>query len=67
MLLTLVGYSDETAFDEGVLEGIFNISTIVPAIGFIALGAILWFWYPLKKRRVEANVHRLREMREEQK
>ena len=67
LLLTLVGYSDGTAFDEGVLEGIFNISTLVPAVGFIALGAILWFWYPLKRKRVEANVQRLRDMREEQK
>lgn len=67
LLLTLAGYSDGTAFDKGVLEGIFNISTLVPAVGFIALGAILWFWYPLKRKRVEANVQRLRDMREEQK
>ena len=59
-LLTLVGYSEENAFDIGVLNGIFNISTLLPAIGFAALAAILYFWYPLKKRVVEENVKRLK-------
>ncbi len=59
-LLTLVGYSEETAFDRGVLDGIFNISTLLPAIGFALLAAILYFWYPLKKRVVDENVKRLK-------
>lgn len=58
-LLSLIGYSEGTAFDKGVLDGIFNISTIVPALGFGALALILWFWYPLKKNVVEENVKRL--------
>ena len=61
ILLSLVGYSQETAFDKGVLEGIFNISTLVPAIGFGALALVLWFWYPLHKKEVEKNVEILRE------
>ena len=61
ILLPLIGYSQETAFDTGVLEGIFNISTIVPAIGFGALALILWFWYPLNKKTVEKNVEFLKE------
>ncbi len=61
ILLSLIGYSQETAFDTGVLEGIFNISTIVPAIGFGALALVLWFWYPLHKKTVERNVEILRE------
>ena len=60
ILLSLIGYSQETAFDKGVLRGIFNISTLVPAFGFLALGLVLWFWYPLKKRAVEENVEILR-------
>lgn len=60
-LLTAVGYSDATAFDKNVLEGIFDISTLVPAGGFILLGAILWFWYPLNKKQVEKNVAILEE------
>ena len=35
-----------------------------PAIGFIALALILWFWYPLHKARVEENVEFLRKRRE---
>ena len=62
-LLTLVGYTDATAFDNGVVNGIFNISTLLPALGFVLLAAILWFWYPLKKRRVEENIKALKEKR----
>ncbi len=65
ILLSLIGYSQESAFDEGVLRGIFNISTLLPAIGFGALALVLWFWYPLKKREVERNVEILRKKHEE--
>ena len=61
ILLSLIGYSQESAFDTGVLSGIFNISTLVPAIGFIALGLTLWFWYPLHKSEVERNVEILKD------
>lgn len=61
ILLSVIGYSQETAFDRGVLNGIFNISTLVPAFGFGALALVLWFWYPLHKRAVERNVEILRE------
>ena len=63
-LLTFIGYSEEAAFDESVLNGIFNISTLVPAIGFGLLGLILWFWYPLHKGRVDENVLILKNKRE---
>ena len=58
-LLDFIGYSAATAFDEEVLEGIFDISTLVPALGFGLLAAILWFWYPLHKKQVDANVEAL--------
>jgi GPH family glycoside/pentoside/hexuronide:cation symporter len=60
-LLSLIGYNQSTAFEPEVLEGIFNISTLVPAIGFGALGLVLWFWYPLHKKAVLKNVEILRE------
>ena len=63
LLLTVIGYSDETAFSESVREGIFNIATLVPAIGFLLLALILWFWYPLHKKTVERNVKMLEEKR----
>ena len=62
-LLSLIGYSQATAFEPGVLSGIFTISTLVPALGFVLLGLILWFWYPLKKRKVEENVTKLKTLR----
>lgn len=55
-LLTAIGYSEATAFDRNVLEGIFDISTLVPAVGFVLLAIILWFWYPLHKKQVDENV-----------
>ena len=45
-LLSMIGYKKSTAFDKNVVEGIFDISTLLPAISFILLALILWFWYP---------------------
>jgi GPH family glycoside/pentoside/hexuronide:cation symporter len=60
-LLTIVGYTQATAFEGSVLDGIYNISTLVPALGFGLLAAILWFWYPLHKKQVDKNVLILKE------
>ena len=51
-LLTLIGYEGGGAIDQSIREGIFSISTLVPAIGFIVLGLILLFWYPLNRDAV---------------
>ena len=59
-LLSTIGYSQATAFDPSVVEGIFNIATLVPALGFLLLAAVLWFWYPLHKKQVDANVAALK-------
>ena len=69
-LLTAINYN-EKALEQGVTQtaavkdGIFSITTIVPAIGFIALGLVLWFWYPLHKKQVDANVAALKDKRGE--
>ena len=63
-LLSVIGYTETTAFDPSVTNGIFGISTLVPAIGFGLLAAILWFWYPLHKKQVEENVAILKEKHE---
>jgi GPH family glycoside/pentoside/hexuronide:cation symporter len=60
-LLSLIGYSDASALRPSVLSGIYAISTLLPAIGFALLAVVLWFWYPLHKRRVEENVKALLE------
>ena len=65
-LLTAIGYekTDGIALGDAVKEGIFDISTLIPAIGFIILALILWFWYPLNKKTVDTNVEILRKKRE---
>ena len=63
LLLTIIGYKESTAFDPNVTNGIFNIATLVPAIGFLLLALVLWFWYPLHKKQVQENIHLLAEKR----
>lgn len=63
-LLTAIGYSQATAFDPGVIDGIYTIATLLPAAGFALLAAVLYFWYPLRKSIVESNVLSLRRKRE---
>lgn len=64
-LLTGIGYSSKAAQagmaqSKIVLDGIFNISTLLPALGFVLLAVVLWFWYPLHKKQVDANVAALK-------
>ena len=65
LLLGLIGYTAETAFDTSVVNGIYNITTIVPCIGFVLVAVILQFWYPLNKKRVDANAAELKARRGE--
>jgi len=59
-LLEAIHYN-EKALEQGisqtqsVKDGIFNITTLVPALGFAALALVLWFWYPLHKKQVDSN------------
>lgn len=62
-LLTAIGYTTPDKVTPEIKRGIFNIATLVPAIGLIALALILWFWYPLKKKQVDENVRILSEKR----
>lgn len=55
-LLSLIGYTEATAFDPAVTDGIFKISCIVPAVGLAAVALALIFIYPLGKQKVEENV-----------
>ena len=59
-LLSLIGYKAENITDK-VKDGIFDIATLVPAVGLILLAAILWFWYPLHKKQVDENVRILKD------
>ena len=64
-LLTLVGYSAVTAFDPKVIDGIYNITCLVPAAGFLLLALALKFLYPLDRKKVEENIRILKEKRGE--
>lgn len=69
-LLGLVGYrsagqGEAIQQSAQTLEGIFGISTLLPALGFGLLAAVLWLWYPLRKRRVEENTAILKARRGE--
>ena len=62
-LMTMIGYSDAVAANPSaypeVLDNIFNLACIIPAIGLIAVALALIFIYPLTKKRVAANVAEL--------
>jgi len=64
-LLTVIGYVNGSAAGQpqAVLSGIFAIATLVPALGFALLAAILWLWYPLHKRQAEENAALLKARR----
>ncbi len=66
LLLQVIGYNNNAIAEgvsqtQSVKDGIFGIATLVPALGFGALALVLWFWYPLHKGRVDANVAALKE------
>lgn len=63
LLLSIIGYSAATAFDADVVDGIYNITCLAPAIGFVLLALALIFLYPLKKSVVEENARILAERR----
>ena len=66
-LMTMIGYSDAVAADPAsypeILENIFNLSCVIPAIGLIAVALALLFIYPLTKNKVGANVAELAKRR----
>ena len=69
-MLQGIGYNSKAA-EQGlaqtpeVLDGIFNITTLLPALGFVLLALVLWFWYPLHKKQVDENVAALKAKRGE--
>lgn len=64
ILLSAIGYSQATAFEPEVTKGIYNLTCLVPAFGFVLLAIVLFFLYPLDKRRVEQNTEKLAQKHE---
>ena len=62
-LLSLIGYTTQTAFEPSVTENIFRMSCIIPAIGMGAVALSLALFYPLNKKRVEENAKKLKELK----
>ncbi|PMC74679.1 MFS transporter [Brachybacterium sp. UMB0905] len=61
-----IGYqSGGVTQSDAVLNGIYTLSTLVPAVLLAISAAGLIFWYPLSKERVEQNVAILDERRAE--
>lgn len=67
-LLTSIGYSKDVAASPldhpDILEKIFNLSCLIPAIGMFLVAVALILIYPLGKAKVEANVAELMKRRE---
>lgn len=63
--LEIIGYESAATVQSGaVLDGLYATATIVPAIGFFAVACLMWFVYPLDKKKVEENVALLKRKRE---
>ncbi|MCM1122885.1 MAG: glycoside-pentoside-hexuronide (GPH):cation symporter [Eubacterium sp.] len=58
-LLSMIGYTTETAFDPVITERIFTLSCVAPIIGFVLVAVCLVLIYPLNKKKVEENVAEL--------
>ena len=62
--LSLIGYNSMVSIQTTeVTNGIYTLSTLFPAICYIATGLIFVFGYPLTKKMVEENSKKLSEMR----
>jgi len=64
--LAAIGYASAAATQEAsVLDSIYDVATLVPAIGYTCVALCLWFIYPLTKEKVAENVAILSERRKQ--
>lgn len=62
--LAAIGYASASATQEAaVLDSIYDVATLSPAIGYAFVALCLWFIYPLTKEKVAENVAILAERR----
>lgn len=63
--LSLIGYDELASIQTGeVLERLYSVVNIIPAVGFLLVAVMLAFVYPLNKNRVEINSEELKIRRE---
>lgn len=67
-MLAAIGFDETAAVQSAAVKsGIYTVSTLIPAILYLAVGAALTFIYPLSRHRVEQNVRELAKRRETEK
>lgn len=64
-MLTFIGYSSTTQFEPVVTKGIYDLSCLIPAIGYVLLAGILFFFYPLNRKLVNKNAQILADKRKQ--
>ncbi len=65
--LSFIGFKEGAAVQtEAVKDGIYSISTLLPAVFYLAVGLALAFIYPLDKIKVRSNIIALKERREKE-
>lgn len=64
--LAMIGYVEgsTTGQSQSVLNGIYNIATLVPAVLYLIVGLTLIFIYPLGKKKVLDNIATLKARKE---
>ena len=62
----IVGFFS-TAFEPSVVNGIYHITCLAPAVGFVLLALSLAFLYPLDRKKVQENARILVEKENEAK
>lgn len=54
-MLAAIGYNAQTKADPAVLDKVYDVTCIVPMVGFALMAAVVAFLYPLNKKRVLEN------------
>jgi len=63
--LAVIGYNEELQVQtQEVVQGVYNIATLIPGILYTLVAVSLWAVYPLSKRKVEENISVLKKRRE---
>lgn len=66
--LELIGYVSSTnnvVQAPEVVERIYSVATIAPAVCYLLVALVLIFWYPLNRRRVAENTEAIKALRKE--
>ena len=65
IMLSIIGYTAATAFDTEVVNNIYNVTCLIPMVGFALMAVVVGVVYPLNKNKVEENVAILKARRGE--